>query len=273
MSTPTPTPKPTPTLSLRPYLSAAAYLSLLLTSVVVFLPRSTAYLTSAAPVQRASADRPEPAFLTPLTASPAATAAWVAGGTAVVVGWWSGKMWAWWRDAGVVSGPPKTRDAIVATAGTAALLVPVLMALGAPLDSFFPHTVLLATTLALLVAYPVVYTLGIPSIHDAGIYDRYRLTKLVCGFRAENPLERALVYPIVGTLVGAWIGAAPLPLDWDRPWQSYPLTPLVGALAGFSTGQYASFARSALDVLRHDVADATAPAPAARKKGRKGRAH
>jgi len=25
----------------------------------------------------------------------------------------------------------------------------------------------------------------------------------------------------IGTLVGAWLGAAPIPLDWDREWQVF----------------------------------------------------
>ena len=33
------------------------------------------------------------------------------------------------------------------------------------------------------------------------------------------PLERATVYPVCGTIVGAWCGVIPMALDWDRPWQ------------------------------------------------------
>ncbi|KAG1847683.1 hypothetical protein DFJ58DRAFT_717167 [Suillus subalutaceus] len=35
----------------------------------------------------------------------------------------------------------------------------------------------------------------------------------------QNPIERALVYPAVASLLGAWLGAPPIALDWDRPWQ------------------------------------------------------
>jgi len=34
-----------------------------------------------------------------------------------------------------------------------------------------------------------------------------------------DDLELALFAPAIGTLVGAWLGAVPIPLDWDRPWQ------------------------------------------------------
>ena len=36
----------------------------------------------------------------------------------------------------------------------------------------------------------------------------------------------------LGTVVGAWFGAFPIPLDWDRPWQAWPITCVVGAVAG-----------------------------------------
>ena len=32
-------------------------------------------------------------------------------------------------------------------------------------------------------------------------------------------MERALVYPAIGTLFGCWLGIVPIALDWDRPWQ------------------------------------------------------
>ena len=38
--------------------------------------------------------------------------------------------------------------------------------------------------------------------------------------RHKNAYERAVVYPSVGSIVGAWLGAIPIALDWDRPWQA-----------------------------------------------------
>lgn len=35
----------------------------------------------------------------------------------------------------------------------------------------------------------------------------------------RTPIERALVYPTIGALTGAWLGAIPIGLDWERPWQ------------------------------------------------------
>ncbi|XP_053642914.1 phosphatidylinositol-glycan biosynthesis class F protein isoform X1 [Cherax quadricarinatus] len=33
-------------------------------------------------------------------------------------------------------------------------------------------------------------------------------------------------------LLGAWLGAIPIPLDWDTPWQVWPLTCSIGAVLG-----------------------------------------
>lgn len=35
-----------------------------------------------------------------------------------------------------------------------------------------------------------------------------------------------------GTLIGAWLGAIPIPLDWDRWWQEWPITCLVSSTIG-----------------------------------------
>jgi phosphatidylinositol glycan class F len=41
----------------------------------------------------------------------------------------------------------------------------------------------------------------------------------------------------VGALVGAWVGAVPIPLDWDREWQAWPVTVVVGAVGGWVLGR------------------------------------
>jgi phosphatidylinositol glycan class F len=42
---------------------------------------------------------------------------------------------------------------------------------------------------------------------------------------------------LVGTCVGAWLGAVPIPLDWDREWQKWPVTIVTGAYIGFAIGK------------------------------------
>ena len=41
----------------------------------------------------------------------------------------------------------------------------------------------------------------------------------------------------MGTMIGGWAGAVPIPLDWDRDWQAWPITVVVGAYGGWSIGR------------------------------------
>jgi GPI ethanolamine phosphate transferase 2/3 subunit F len=41
----------------------------------------------------------------------------------------------------------------------------------------------------------------------------------------------------VGCFLGAWLGAVPIPLDWDREWQKWPVTIVTGAYAGYVLGK------------------------------------
>lgn len=43
----------------------------------------------------------------------------------------------------------------------------------------------------------------------------------------------------VGCFLGAWLGAVPIPLDWDREWQKWPVTIVTGAYAGYMVGKLA----------------------------------
>ena len=38
------------------------------------------------------------------------------------------------------------------------------------------------------------------------------------------------------TIIGSWVGALFLPLDWDRPWQRWPLPLIYGGTLGYVVG-------------------------------------
>lgn len=61
------------------------------------------------------------------------------------------------------------------------------------------------------------------------------MSSYIC-YSARTPLDRALLHPSLLTLLGAWAGAYALALDWDRPWQAYPLPPAFGAVVGYCLG-------------------------------------
>jgi phosphatidylinositol glycan class F len=42
---------------------------------------------------------------------------------------------------------------------------------------------------------------------------------------------------MLGAVIGAWLGAVPIPLDWDREWQKWPVTIVTGAYAGWALGR------------------------------------
>ncbi|XP_018024776.1 phosphatidylinositol-glycan biosynthesis class F protein isoform X2 [Hyalella azteca] len=101
----------------------------------------------------------------------------------------------------------------------------------------------------LLAIHGVILLFGAPILH--GVVETFSLslllTVLCCG-RAfvslgPNALNCLLTARRIGgvsegevravlVLLGAWLGALPIPLDWDRPWQTWPLTCTIGSLLG-----------------------------------------
>ena len=104
--------------------------------------------------------------------------------------------------------------------GIAAPAVYVLFVLfGAPFLDHTPHTLLCAAHFALLALFPLFYSRGVDS------------QALVAVAGASAPLDEVFG-GLVGAVLGAWLGAVPIPLDWDREWQKWPVTILVGMYAG-----------------------------------------
>lgn len=122
----------------------------------------------------------------------------------------------------------KATAAFIALMLTFLLGTPVLSLLlvlfGAPFTTHTAHTVLCAAHISLLTVTPLVYVHGV----DGQVW------KQVWAF--ARPAD-AVWGGSLGACVGAWLGAVPIPLDWDRPWQAYPITILTGAYLGFAVGQ------------------------------------
>ncbi|KAK1145661.1 Glycosylphosphatidylinositol (GPI) anchor assembly protein [Aspergillus melleus] len=108
---------------------------------------------------------------------------------------------------------------LLATPVFAALLV----LFGAPITTHHWQTLLCAAHMALLTSTGLIYVHGV----DGSVW------KEVWG--AARPLD-VVWGGALGTGLGAWLGAVPIPLDWDRPWQAYPITILVGAYIGYALG-------------------------------------
>ncbi|KAK1422422.1 hypothetical protein QVD17_25529 [Tagetes erecta] len=54
-------------------------------------------------------------------------------------------------------------------------------------------------------------------------------------------VDYMICIPAHGAVIGAWFGAWPMPLDWERPWQEWPICVTYGAIIGYLVGMLASF--------------------------------
>lgn len=106
------------------------------------------------------------------------------------------------------------------------LLYIVVILFGAPLVSHLPHTGLLALHLALLTTPHLFY------VHGLDTPTWLRLASL------QQPVDEVSGLSL-GAFVGAWVGAIPIPLDWDREWQKWPVTIICGMYAGAVLGKLA----------------------------------
>lgn len=58
------------------------------------------------------------------------------------------------------------------------------------------------------------------------------IDRLLFKQKFESHLEKMLVNLAYGAIIGSWLGALVIPLDWDRWWQEWPISSLIGAALG-----------------------------------------
>ncbi|ORY88759.1 GPI biosynthesis protein family Pig-F-domain-containing protein [Leucosporidium creatinivorum] len=132
--------------------------------------------------------------------------------------------------------------ATITTGGVALVLHACAVLLGAPLLDRIPHTFLLSLLVSVLAITPLAITIP--------IHERYVWQRLFSSVDPSNDLEVALLAPALGAIVGCWAGAIPIPLDWDRPWQAWPTTCVLGAVGGHAIGSLASLAICSYNATR-----------------------
>lgn len=116
--------------------------------------------------------------------------------------------------------------ALVLTAFASALVHLAFVLFGAPLLTHVSQTLLLSAHFSLLTLFPIFYVRGVESAAWRAVAS------------ATAPLDE--VYgALVGAVAGAWLGAVPIPLDWDREWQKWPVTIVAGMYAGYVLGKVA----------------------------------
>lgn len=84
--------------------------------------------------------------------------------------------------------------------------------------SFLPFVALLSHVLPCLMWRIDLQYKMIPSV-DAVVLNFYLLLAHLCTCRPIDPVDFMICLPAHGVVIGAWFGAWPVPLDWERPWQ------------------------------------------------------
>ncbi|KAI0074352.1 hypothetical protein K474DRAFT_1581460, partial [Panus rudis PR-1116 ss-1] len=245
------------------YTSVVGVHTSLLTFTALILPKTS--LSSLIHSASVSEDLTPRGRLEAITKNPLRTVAWICVGTFMLQAWWSTYTRKWLlesreslkSDAGTSNVDNATekklqrqkwnddRDKLLAlakacifTLATSLVYSFVIILFGAPLNSHYLHTLLLSLILALLTVFSPAYTLGAPTLYSNTESFVRRLTwiRIFAELSPRSPIERAILYSSVGAVLGCWVGAIPIGLDWERPWQAWPLTPTYGAIAGYVLG-------------------------------------
>ncbi|XP_042968321.1 uncharacterized protein C1450.15-like isoform X3 [Carya illinoinensis] len=106
------------------------------------------------------------------------------------------------------------------------------IALGTPVGTqYFLKTISWSLMMSLFTIVPAVTAFG------SSWKDWQRI------FVNTKPIESLgfiICLPAHGAVIGAWLGAWPMPLDWERPWQEWPICVSYGAMAGYLVATVAS---------------------------------
>lgn len=94
---------------------------------------------------------------------------------------------------------------------------------GAPVTALVLETAVAAAHVALLAIPPLVIEYGVS----------YKVIQKAITARLSRTAASA---GASGALIGSWLGVVPVVLDWDRPWQQWPLTLVMGAYVGCMIG-------------------------------------
>lgn len=120
-----------------------------------------------------------------------------------------------------------------------AVFIVACILLGAPYHQKYEETLALSLLLTSLTMFPIALYLGPTKTVQYLIYDAFELNSSHDIWHLEM-----LQCNAIGTLFGAWAGSIVAPLDWDRPWQAYPIPNVFGALVGFTLANIGKFLTS-----------------------------
>lgn len=122
------------------------------------------------------------------------------------------------------NGPLIVITATVASLFLANIVFIIVVLMGAPLSMLVTETYILSVHLSLLAIQPVLVLFRLE-------HDQLRKFFTIDAIYSKV-LSNTVLCSSFFSFVGAWLGVIPIPLDWDRPWQQWPITILTGAYLG-----------------------------------------
>ncbi|KAF8523686.1 GPI biosynthesis protein family Pig-F-domain-containing protein [Hysterangium stoloniferum] len=232
------------------YISRLGTLTLAVLFTAIYLPASST-LIAELPPQQSSLDKPQHRLLVPITANPLWTLGWLCSGVFLCQVWWGGWMREWWslsldEDSRAESGKLiDFRNACSNTAFMSIFFHCVIVMFGAPIFTYIGHTYLMALHSSIITVFVPSYALSLPTMkltfYQLDVDPKWSTALRLFGEKKlTRELERSMVYPVLASFIGSWIGAFAIALDWDRPWQAWPLTPAYGAMTGYIMGSWGS---------------------------------
>lgn len=94
---------------------------------------------------------------------------------------------------------------------------------GAPIILKYEETLMISILVSSLTVIPSCLNVG----------SNQTLSFLVGKPETSNLISDMILQYIQLTFVGTWLGAIVIPLDWDRPWQEWPVPCCIGAIGGY----------------------------------------
>ncbi|XP_028760698.1 phosphatidylinositol-glycan biosynthesis class F protein [Neltuma alba] len=106
------------------------------------------------------------------------------------------------------------------------------VALGAPVTiQYLPKTVNWSLMMSVFTTVPASCVLG-------SSWADWR--RIFAQTKPNGSIEYLICLPAHGAVIGGWFGAWPMPLDWERPWQEWPICVSYGAITGYLVAMVAS---------------------------------
>ncbi|XP_018897343.2 phosphatidylinositol-glycan biosynthesis class F protein [Bemisia tabaci] len=116
----------------------------------------------------------------------------------------------------------KILKSIVLLAFSVAIFFAISILLGAEFLAKHEETLMFSSLIVVLIFLPICLHLGPDSLFN------FLLTA-----NPANAFEQILFRNVQFVLVGAWFGAFVIPLDWDRPWQIWPIPCSFASILGY----------------------------------------